>query len=163
MNRWTFISLIAMLFVTGLLLAQTASGTATVPSSCPNPQVAQGDHDGDGILNFRDEDFLKSRPGWRNRGNQVIGDGTRPAPRDGTGFGAKRTDRGQGNRQGLRNGQGRCQGQGQGAGQGLRNGQGRGRGQGQGSGQGLRNGQGGGLRKRDGSCLNGTGSTTTTP
>ena len=144
MKKSLYVIMIGFLCLAGGAYAQVASGS-TNSVSCPQNGY-NGDHDGDGLPNFKDEDFLKTfKPAWANRpsgsisatAGQTIGDGTHPAPRDGTGFGARKNGRGRvyGTKQNA-SGTSLCLGKGQG--KQRRRGQGRGN----------------GLCKRDGSCRN---------
>lgn len=152
MKKALLLVLVGFLCLTSGANAQTttdSSSTAVTPKFGYN-----GDHDGDGVPNYKDAEFLSTyKPAWANRpstttsnttspvaaSGQQMGDGTKPQPRDGTGFGAQKKGRGQvyGTSQSST---GTTQSVSQGRGQ--RKGQGKGQGQGGGNGQ----------RRRDGSC-----------
>lgn len=124
---------IGFLSLACLGFAQVATGTPS--TSCTSLYGYNGDHDGDGIPNYKDQDFLtKYKPAWANRssGSSQMGDGTRPQPRDGTGFGAQKM------------GRGKVYGQNATGSKGLQPAK---------QGQGQSQGRGNGLRKRDGSCM----------
>ncbi len=136
MNKHIVLLIIGFLGLTSLASAQIAS--APSGANCTSIYGYYGDHDGDGIPNYKDQDFLdKYKPAWANRpaGSAQVGDGTRPQPRDGTGFGAQK------------NGRGKVYGK-------TTNGTSAAPSSGVGQGQGRGRGRGNGLRKRDGSCRN---------
>jgi hypothetical protein len=168
MNHRLLVLLLVATFVTasGALAQPAATAPQTAPAS-PSSMGPDGDHDGDGIPNRIDPDFLarygkpweKSNFGSTSGQGRGFGDGTRPRPKDGTGFGATQNPRRGG-------GQGQGQGQGQGwrfrqGGPGGSNAQGNQAGQGRGPGRGQ--GQGQRWRLRDGSCGAGAARGSATP
>lgn len=128
MARSTIVLIVLSLVLTGAVFAQVAVPNSDVPAGNIRQglMAPQADHDGDGVPNHLDPDFLKAyNPRWKtnatvtpetttqavtsavtpgncpnNGQGRGFGDGTQPRPRDGTGFGAQKGARqGQGRRQ----------------------------------------------------------------
>lgn len=100
---FTLVVMVAVISMT--LFAQGVNTNTPAPKGLMG---YHGDHDGDGIVNNLDADFIaKFKPKWANKvavkanaktiphakcpnpNGQGLGDGTKPQPRDGTGFGAQ--------------------------------------------------------------------------